>query len=71
MARVQRRFLMGSRWTASAPLAKSEGECHFEVIEVRRDAVTLRAVLTDRRYPLAIAALEDPVWLLGWQSLPE
>lgn len=61
---------MRSRWTASVALPESEGECHFEVIEVRRDAVTLRAVLTRRTYLLAIAALEDPAWLLGWQSLP-
>ncbi len=71
MARVQRRFLLRSRWTARVPLPESAGECHFEVIEVRRDAVTLRAVLTDRRYPLPIAALDNPTWLLGWQSLPE
>ena len=71
MARVQRRFLMRSRWTASVPLPESEGECHFEVIEVRRDAVTLLAVLTRKTYPLAIAAFDDPAWLLGWQSLPQ
>lgn len=62
---------MRSRWTATVPVPESEGECHFEVIEVRRDAVTLRAVLTRRTYPLAIAALEDPAWQLGWQSLPQ
>ena len=37
--RVQRRFLLRSRWTASVPLPDSVGECHFEVIEVRGDVV--------------------------------
>jgi hypothetical protein len=41
------------------------------VIEVGEEAVTLRAVLTDRRCRVAIAALDDAaLWLLGWQSLP-
>ena len=68
--RVQRRFLLRSRWTASVLLPDSAGECHFEVIEVQGDVVTLRAVLTERTYQVAIAALDDPAWLLGWQSLP-
>ncbi len=71
--RVQRRFLLGSRWTARRPLADSAGECHFEVVAAPRASptITLRAVLTDRTYALALAALDDAdAWLLGWQSLP-
>jgi tryptophan-rich hypothetical protein len=71
--RVQRRFLLGSRWTARIPLPSSEGECHFEVIELRSRAaeVVLRAVLTDARYVLSARALADDAnWLPGWQSLP-
>jgi tryptophan-rich hypothetical protein len=85
LRRAQLRFLLGSRWTARAPLPGSEGERHFEVIEVRRSAaavdapgepqagpqVVLRAVLTSRRYLLAAHALEDVTrWAAGWQSLP-
>lgn len=69
--RVQRRFLLGSRWTARTPLTGSAGECHFEVIAVSGEAVTLRAVLTHVDYPLAIHALDEAdAWSLGWRSLP-
>ncbi len=69
--RVQRRFLLGSRWTARVPLPGSTGECHFEVIAVHGDDVTLRAVLTRVDYPVAILALEDAgAWASGWQSRP-
>jgi tryptophan-rich hypothetical protein len=68
MARIQRRFLLRSRWTAVVPLA---GLCHFEVIEVRGSEVTLRAVLTRQQVALPVAALEDStVWVPGWHSLP-
>ncbi|MCX5744361.1 MAG: TIGR02450 family Trp-rich protein [Proteobacteria bacterium] len=71
MPRVQRRFLLRSRWTARTRLEGTDGECHFEVAAVERDQVTLRAVLTGRDYPLAIAALDDAAaWALGWQSIP-
>lgn len=70
MPRVQRRFLLGSRWTALAPIAGTLDERHFEVVAVSRDEVTLRAVLTRREYALDIAALDDVVaWSLGWSSL--
>jgi hypothetical protein len=72
MPRVQRRFLLHSRWTAQRPLDGSAGECHFEVEAITRaGAVTLRAVLTDRRYVVDRAALDDAAaWSLGWQPLP-
>jgi tryptophan-rich hypothetical protein len=70
MSRVQRRFLLHSRWTALVPLEGNDGERHFEVVAVGRDQVTLRAVLTRRDHRLAIAALADPAaWSLGWRSL--
>jgi hypothetical protein len=67
--RVQRRFLLRSRWTATVPLPGSAGECHFELTEAQGDVVALRAVLTERTYSVAIAALGALAWLLGWQSL--
>lgn len=70
--RVQRRFLLGSRWTAVAPIDGGTGERHFEVIEVavRRAHVTLRAVLTGREHEVPISTLEDPAaWVGGWRSL--
>ncbi|MBA3542325.1 MAG: TIGR02450 family Trp-rich protein [Deltaproteobacteria bacterium] len=71
MPRVQRRFLLHSRWTAIAPTASRDGQRHFEVVAVIGDLVTLRAVLTRYDHQLAIAALEDPAtWALGWQSIP-
>lgn len=75
MPRIQRRFLLGSQWTARIPLESSDGECHFEVIELRRstdgEIATLRAVLTDRTYTLAVSAFENSQqWLTGWRSLP-
>lgn len=71
MPRVQRRFLLRSRWTALAPLDGNEGECHFEVIAVEGDVVTLRAVLTRRDVQLPISALDErAAWAMGWQSLP-
>lgn len=70
MPRVQRRFLLGSRWTALVPVAGTIGERHFEVVAVGRGVVTLRAVLTRRDYELEIAALDDAIaWSLGWSSL--
>jgi hypothetical protein len=70
MPRVQRRFLLHSRWTARVPLADSSGECHFEVIAIEREHVTLRAVLTRRDYQVRIDSLDAPgAWSLGWQSL--
>lgn len=70
MPRVQRRFLLGSRWTALAPLPDSQGECHFEVVAVGGDGVTLRAVLTRRAYALPATALDDAAaWSLGWQPV--
>lgn len=69
MARVQRRFLVGSRWTALVPLPASAGECHFEVVGAHGDTVTLRAVLTRAQYAIELAALEDPAaWASGWVS---
>jgi tryptophan-rich hypothetical protein len=72
MPRVQRRFLLHSRWTALVRVDGSDGERHFEVIDVPRgDVVTLRAVLTQRDYPITVASLDDPLaWALGWQQLP-
>ena len=35
MPRPQLRFLPGSRWTSRGALPDSEGERHFEVLEVR------------------------------------
>lgn len=68
--RVQRRFLLGSRWTAVVPIAGSTGERHFEVIAVGREGVTVRAVLTRRDYPIEITELEDAAaWSPGWHSL--
>ena len=67
MPRVQRRFLLHSRWTARVAVTGTHGERHFEVIAVSRDDVTVRAVLTRRDYQLEIAALDDVlVWSLGW-----
>ena len=70
--RIQRRFLLHSRWTALVPIAGSDGERHFEVVEVPRgDVVIVRAVLTQRGYPVTIAGLDDPLaWALGWQHYP-
>lgn len=69
MARVQRRFLIGSRWTALAPLPGGAGECHFEVVGVAGDSVTLRAVLTNVQHVVPIGALEDATaWVPGWAS---
>lgn len=69
MARVQRRFLLGSRWTSLATLPGGEGECHFEVIGVQGASVTLRAVLTNAQHVVPLAALEDAAaWAPGWTS---
>lgn len=71
MPRVQRRFLLHSRWTARVPIASSNSEYHFEVTAVGDDHVTLRSVLTRRDYQISIDALEDPAaWSCGWQPLP-
>ena len=74
MQRLQRRHLPRSRWTARADLPGSSGERHFEVLEVgaagERELVVMRAILTDRRYQVAIAALRDPAaWTPGWVSV--
>ena len=70
MPRVQRRFLLHSRWTARLPIDGEHGERHFEVVAVNGDLVTLRAVLTQREHRVALTALEDPgAWSLGWTSL--
>ena len=70
MPRIQRRFLLRSRWTARTPLVDSDGECHFQVIAVTRaGSVTLRAVLSGRDYQVPLAAFEDAAaWSLGWQG---
>jgi len=69
MPRVQRRFLLGSRWTSLRPLDRSGGECHFEVLEIGRDELVMRAVLTRRDYRIAVAALDDvAAWATGWIS---
>ena len=79
MRRIQQRFLLHSRWTALRPLANSQGECHFDVIEVVKpramsnlDAqVTLRAILTGQSYRVPTAQLRDEsAWAMGWTSLP-
>ena len=70
MRRVQRRFLLHSRWTARVPIDGEDGERHFEVVAVNGDRVTLRAVLTQRDQLIALTALEDPgAWSVGWISL--
>lgn len=73
MRSLQLRFLRGSRWTARRPLEGSRGECHFEVVEVRRGdepGVVMRAVLTDQRYQVPLHALcDEAAWDTGWQSL--
>ena len=70
MPRVQRRFLLHSRWTALVQIDGNVGERHFEVVGVGRDVVTLRAVLTRRDHQLEIVALDDAVaWSPGWRSL--
>ena len=64
---IQRRFLIGSHWTA----LHGEGERHFEVIAMGKDNATLRAILTQRDVVVEIAALEDDqVWARGWIRLP-
>lgn len=71
MPRIQRRFLLGSRWTAVVPLADGDRARHFEVVARTGEVVTLRAILDGRDYQLPIAALEDRAcWSLGWRSLP-
>lgn len=63
---IQRRFLLGSHWTSRKPLP----ECHFEVIAVARESVTLRAILTRRDCEVPIAELDDvEAWATGWLSL--
>jgi hypothetical protein len=70
MPRVQRRFLLHSRWTALVPIDGNLRERHFEVVAVGLDVVTLRAVLTRRDHQREIAALADAgAWSLGWVSL--
>lgn len=70
MPRIQRRFLLHSRWTALVPVAGTIGERHFEVVTVGRREITLRAVLTRRDYQLEPTALDDDaVWSPGWSSL--
>jgi len=70
MPRVQRRFLLHSRWTALVPLDGGRDERHFEVVAVGRDLVTLRAVLTRRDHQVEIKALDDAeAWSPGWRSL--
>jgi tryptophan-rich hypothetical protein len=67
--RIQRRFLLRSRWTSIVPL--EGGERHVEIIDVRDADVIARAVLTRRDYSVAISSLEDPsAWTSGWQQLP-
>ena len=63
--------LYQSKWTAAAP---KDGEKHFIVIDVIRDAdehvqdVVLQAVLTRRSQTLAWRELTDNTrWLIGWQ----
>lgn len=72
MSRVQRRFLPASAWTALVPLAGSEGERHFTVIDVPHSALlVMRAVLTNRTYEVPIADLDDATrWASGWLALP-
>ncbi len=70
MRRVQRRFLLHSRWTACVPIDGEDGERHFEVVAVDGELVTLRAVLTQCDQLIALTALEDPAaWSVGWRSL--
>ena len=72
MPRIQRRFLLGSRWTAVAPLDGHDRERHFEVIARAGDVLTVRALLGGREHPLPITALDDPArWAMGWRSLPD
>lgn len=67
--RIQRRFLLRSRWTALQPQAGGD-ECHFEVIEVRGDTLVLRAILTHRDVELDVHALDDATaWATGWIPL--
>ncbi len=67
MPRVQRRFLLHSRWTAVVDV---DGLRHFEVVAIEGDVVTLRAVLTRTAHRLSLAELDDPgAWELGWRSL--
>lgn len=74
MATLQRRFLLGAAVTARQPLPASSGEAHFEVIEVQRrpdDVVILRAILTNRRYRVPMAALRDDAqFATGWTTCP-
>ena len=74
MRRIQRRHLPGSRWTACVPLPASVGERHFEVLEFvagsGQSEVVMRAILTGRRYQVALATLADEAaWDQGWTSL--
>lgn len=68
MRQIQRRHLIGSHWTSQAPLAG--GERHVEVIEARGETLTLRAILTNRRYEIELDALRDEAaWASGWTPL--
>ena|GEM_PF-2822374 len=70
MPRIQRRFLLHSRWTACVPADPEHDERHFEVVAISRAQVTLRAVLTGREVHIEIAALEDSrAWSSGWRTV--
>ncbi len=68
--RIQRRFLLGSRWTSLGPVDDPDQVRHFEAIARADDLVTLRAILDGTTIRVALAALADPArWARGWLSL--
>lgn len=71
MRQIQRKFLLGSRWTAVVPLDEADRARHFEVIACTGELVTLRALLGGG-LELPLCALDDPArWAPGWRSLPD
>jgi Tryptophan-rich protein (DUF2389) len=67
---VQRKFLQGSRWTATTPLEDAVGARHFEIISVGNETVMLRPVIGGPTIERVIRDLEDKtLWTTGWLLL--
>jgi tryptophan-rich hypothetical protein len=59
-----RRRALGSKWTALQP---EEGERHFELTSLARDAAELRCVVSGRSRRVPLEVLRDPErWRPGW-----
>jgi len=68
---VQRKYLLGSRWTALTPVDGHERARHFQVVACTDELVTLRAIVVIDELEVPLTSLDDPRrWSVGWHSLP-